>query len=61
MATMSSQSHGVTRGRKKCKSSVTNLHEKPHAGAMRRMAAWRWGVEGTLQALKSGWPLGQGK
>ena len=45
-------------GPKKVQSSVTNRMEA-HAGAMRRMAAWRWGVEGTLQALKSGWPLGQ--
>src|SRR5207247_1172070 len=37
---------------------VTTLTEAS-AGAIRSMSAWRWGVEGTIKARKSGWPLGQ--
>src|SRR5713101_1706806 len=40
-------------GPKKVQSIVTKRLEA-HAGAMLRMDAWRWGVEVTIKALKSG-------
>jgi hypothetical protein len=45
-------------GPKKVQSIVTNRMEA-HAGAMLSMYAWRWGVEVTIKALKSGLHVGQ--
>ncbi len=45
-------------GPKKVQSIVTKRLEA-HAGAMLRMDAWRWGVEVTIKALKSGLHLSQ--
>src|SRR5262249_30805475 len=45
-------------GPKKGKISVTNLREA-HAGAIRSMDAWRWGVEVPRKARQSGVHLGQ--
>ena len=45
-------------GPKKVKSIVTHLTEA-HAGMLLRLYAWRWGVEITIKALKSGLHLGQ--